>query len=248
MVVSLRELQRIPTSGARAVEPFHVDGIELVAIPQLARDVPGQAAGMNVGDSDTDLLLLRRVGGRYEPYSALPAPGGEDAEFFTIGDRAFLAVASIRSGSGPYVLATPSRIFEWTGGRFVPFQSIETYAAKQWRHWRIGDRHFLALAQGLRLPAADAPDRDSVIYEWDGAAFAEFQPIPSQAAYNWHASSCTARRSSPMPTTSGRASSTAGTGSATAPTRCCWTGPDGASPPSRTARSCSSAACSTRHG
>jgi hypothetical protein len=186
MVIALTELQRIPTSGARAVEAFSVDGLELLAIPQLALDVPGQAPGMNAGDSDTDLLLMRREDGRYQPFSSLPAPGGEDAEFFTIGERAFLAVASIRSGAGPYEYTTASRIFEWYDGAFVEFQAIPTYAAKQWKYWRIGDRHFLGLAQGVALPHLEGPNRDSVIYEWDGSAFVEFQVIRSRWAYNWH--------------------------------------------------------------
>ena len=69
---------------------------------------------------------------------------------------------------------------------------MPTFAAKQWRHWQIGGRHFLGLAQGVIVPPGHAgPDqganRDSVVYEWDGAQFVEFQPIPSQWAYNWHA-------------------------------------------------------------
>ena len=99
MRAALSEIQRIPTSGARAVATFTVAGRQLLAIPQLARDAPGSPPGMNGGDSDTDLLLLQSAGGRFEPWSALPAPGGEDAEFFTIGGRSFLAVASIRTGS-----------------------------------------------------------------------------------------------------------------------------------------------------
>ena len=186
MTLSLIELQRIPTSGARAVEPVAVDGMELLAIPQLAYDVAGQEPGMHGGDSDTELLLLRRDAGRFTPWSTLPAPGGEDAEFFTIGERAFLAVASIRSGSGPYDFTTESRIHTWRDGRFVPFQSITTFAAKQWKHWRIGERDFLGLAQGVRPPGSDGPNRESVVYEWDGSAFAEHQRIPSQWAYNWH--------------------------------------------------------------
>jgi hypothetical protein len=186
MGVMLTELQRIPTSGARAVEPVAVDGMELLAIPQLAYDVADQAPGMNGGDSDTEMLLLRRVGGRFAPWSTLPAPGGEDAEFFVIGDRAFLAVASLRSGSGPYEFTTESRIHTWREGRFVPFQSITTFAAKQWRHWRIGDRHFLGLAQGIRPPGSAGPNRESVVFEWDGSSFVEHQRIPSQWAYNWH--------------------------------------------------------------
>jgi hypothetical protein len=198
MPVTLTEVQRIPTSGARAVEPVRGPGYNLLAIPQLAKDVPGTPPGMNGGDSGTDLLLLNRAGGRVEPWGTLPAPGGEDAEFFHIGKRAFLAVASIRTGAGPYEFAATSTIFEWQGDGFVPFQEVPTFAAKQWKHWQIGERHFLGLAQGVIFPPGhagpagrpgpgDAVNQDSVVYEWDGEQFAEFQRIPSRWAYNWHA-------------------------------------------------------------
>lgn len=192
MSLTLTELQRIPTSGARAVEPVRVAGLDLLAIPQLAKDTPGGSPGMNGGDSDTDLLLLNRLEDRFEPFATLSAPGGEDAEFFTIGERAFLAVASIRTGAGPYEFAARSTIFEWRDGGFAVFQEVPTFAAKQWRHWQIGDRHFLGLAQGVVLPPGHpgpggAVNRESVVYEWDGERFAEFQLIPSHWAYNWHA-------------------------------------------------------------
>ncbi len=186
MVVRVSEVQRIPTSGARAVEVFSLDGLELLAIPQLAVDVPDTEPGMNAGDSNTDLLVFVREDGHYVPSVAIPAPGGEDAEFFSIGARSFLAVASIRSGSGPYEYSTKSTIQEWTAGSFTEFQSIETYAAKQWKHWQIGERHFLAIAQGLELSHIPGPNRDSMIYEWDGSGFVEFQQIASKWAYNWH--------------------------------------------------------------
>src|SRR3984957_21345398 len=97
MPVTLTEVQRIPTSGARAVERVRVADHDLVAIPQLAVDVPGTPPGMNGGDSDTSLLLLDRAEDGLTPWATVPAPGGEDAEFFTIGDRGFLAVACIMS-------------------------------------------------------------------------------------------------------------------------------------------------------
>ncbi|MDT4959862.1 MAG: hypothetical protein QOD31_3661 [Pseudonocardiales bacterium] len=186
MPVSLVEKQRISTSGARAVAPFTVGGHQLLAIAQLALDIPGQEPSMNGGDSDTSLLLLQRTKGRYVPWSTLPAPGGEDAEFFTIRGRSFLAVASIRSGRGPYDFTTDSAIFEWDGTGFVLFQSVQTFAAKQWKHWQIGERHFLGLAQGVRRPDLATQNRDSFVYEWDGSSFVEFQRIKSQWAYNWH--------------------------------------------------------------
>jgi EPTP domain len=186
MRAALTEIQRIPTSGARAVATFTVAGRRLLAIPQLALDVPGSPPGMNGGDSGTDMLLLEFAGGRYEPWSVLPAPGGEDAEFFTIAGRSFLAVASIRTGSGPYEFAASSPIFVWDRDGFVPFQNVETFAAKQWKHWTIGERHFLGLAQGVLHPGDEDRNRDSVVYEWDGSSFAEQQRIPSRWAYNWH--------------------------------------------------------------
>lgn len=186
MTITLTELQRIPTSGARAVEPFSVAGNDLLAIPQLALDVPGTAAGMNAGNSDTEVLLLQLVDGRYHPFSTLPGPGGEDAEFFAIGERCFLAVASIRSGAGPYDYSIGSQIFEWSGAGFVEFQAVPSFAAKQWRHWTVEGRHFLGLAQGVDLPHIEGPNRDSVIFEWDGDRFVEFQTVPSTWGYNWH--------------------------------------------------------------
>jgi hypothetical protein len=183
----LVEWSRIPTSGARAVEPFELAGMSLLAIPQLAYDEPGRPADMNGGNSDTDLLLLRRSSAGYEPFQTLPAPGGEDAEFFQIGDRPFLATANIRSGRGPYRYNTDSMLYSWTGSQFEPFQAFPTFAAKQWRHFRVGDEHFLALAQGVARPDIGSPNQPSRIFRWDGALFAPFQEIPSQWAYNFHA-------------------------------------------------------------
>ena len=178
----LSEWCRIPTSGARAVEPFDLDGQSLLAIPQLAYDVPGQPPHMNGGDSDTELLILRRTADGYEKWRTVPAPGGEDAEFFRIGDRAFLATASIRTGHGPYSFDAESTVYEWDGSDFVSFQRFPTYAAKQWRHFTIGGEDFLALAQGVGVTDS-VPSR---IFRWDNDKFEPFQDIPSQWAYNWH--------------------------------------------------------------
>ena len=176
----LTELQRIPTSGARAVTSFEVGGVRQLAIPQLARDEAGTPDGINGGSSDTRVLLFRDEGGRFVPSGSLPAGGGEDVEVVELDGRLLLAVASIRSGRGPYDFATDSSIFEATDGGFVPLQSVPTYAAKQWRAFEIAGTRFLAVAQNHPAEARES----SQILRWDGTRFVPSQSIESAAGYN----------------------------------------------------------------
>lgn len=179
-------IQELDTSGARAAEVFEHDGTRYLVVPQLAEDIAGQPAQMTLGNSDVDALVYRWEGGQFVEHARLPVPGGEDAEFFRIGTRAFLATASLRTGSGPYALDTHSTIFELVDGRFEIFQRISTSAAKQWIHFEIGSRHFLALAQGVTHGDTPlAPGAESCIFEWDGERFAKRQTVRSGWGYNW---------------------------------------------------------------
>jgi EPTP domain len=182
----LRIVQCLSTSGARAVEAFVDAGIQYLAIAQLARDIPGGPAQMNGGDSHVDALIYRWKEGQFVEHQRLPVAGGEDIEFFRIADRAFLATASLRTGAGPYELNTHSTVFELIQGRFEPFQMFPTYGAKQWKHFRVGNRHFLALAQGVVVAGSTATHpSQSCLFEWDGSSFQLFQTVRSQWGYNW---------------------------------------------------------------
>ena len=176
----LTELQRFPTTGARAVASFQHAGDTWLAVPQLARDAPGTPEGINGGASDAGVLILRDGQHGFAPAGVLPVDGGEDVEPFRLDDRLFLAVASIRTGSGPYDFATVSPIFVADGDRFVPFQEVESFAAKQWRFFRADGSAFLALAQNL--PSGDS---SSVILRWEGSSFEPYQKIESRAGYNF---------------------------------------------------------------
>jgi hypothetical protein len=179
-------IQELDTTGARAAETFVDGGVRYLVVPQLARDVEGQPARMTLGDSNIDARVFRWEDGRFVDHARLAVPGGEDAEFFRIGERAFLATASLRTGADPYDLHTRSTVFELIDGRFEPFQRFDTVAAKQWRHFDFDGRHFLALAQGASGPGEPAPEAaSSCIFEWDGKAFSRFQPVPSAWGYNW---------------------------------------------------------------
>jgi hypothetical protein len=182
----LVEHQRLATSGARAVLPFHTELKLRLAVPQLAVDIPGTPAHMNGGDSNIDMPLYRWSGGRFVEDGRLPVPGGEDAHFFQIGSDEFLATASIRTGSGPYDLNVDSILYRRAGDGWEAFQRFPTFAAKQWHYFSVGNRHFLALAQGVTIDGPVARNaRRSRIFEWDGSRFVDFQTLDGGWGYNW---------------------------------------------------------------
>jgi hypothetical protein len=186
LVPLLKPVQALATSGARAVEVFNTDRQLFVVVPQLARDIPGQAPGMNAGDSDIDALIYRWEAGRLVEHDALPMPGGEDAEYFEIGERRFLATLGVRSGSGPYVLDGDAVLYERDDNQWTPFQRFPTFAGKQWRFFSIGSRHFLALAQGVTIEGVTPKNpRESCILEWDGKQFGLLQTLDGRWGYNW---------------------------------------------------------------
>lgn len=184
--MNLREIQRLPTSAARAVEPFAIDGVHYLAIAQLSVDIPGTEPGMGAGNSDVETLIYRWDGTAFAEFQRLPVPGGEDAEFFTLDGRHFLATASLRSGRGPYDMSPASVVWEFVGGRFEPFQRIVGTAAKQWHFFRVQERAFLALAQGAAGHSAPVDGAaQSCLFEWNGERFVPFQSIESAWGYNW---------------------------------------------------------------
>ena len=182
----LQQVQRLATSGARTVAPFVAASRLFMAVPQPAEDLPEQTADMNGGNSDIDTIIYEWRSDRFTEHQRLPSHGAEDAEFFRIGARPFLAIACIRAGRGPYLMNTQSVLYEWREDQFVAFQHFASFAAKQWRHFTVGGRHFLALAQGVAIGGAPEPqDTHSTIFEWTGSRFEAFQAVQSSWAYNW---------------------------------------------------------------
>ena len=184
----LVEHQRLATSGARTALPFRIDGALRLAVPQLSTDVAGERPYMNGGDSDVDALLYRWEAGRFVEDGGLPCSGGEDAHVFRIGGDTFLALASIRTGQGPYDMNAQSVIHRWTGAGWAPFQSHPTFAGRQWTSFTIGDRVFLAFAGGVTMPA---PERrhlaNSHVLEWTGERFEVFQVLDGLWGYGFEA-------------------------------------------------------------
>jgi hypothetical protein len=179
-------IQRLPTDCARAAQPFRSAGQLHLAVAQFARDVPGQPANMHGGDSDIALQLYRWQGQRFEWSGSLAASGGEGVEYFEIDARQFLAIANIRTGSGPYDYDVDSVIYQQVDGQWRELQRIATFGAKQWRYFSVDGRHFLGLAQGVEQPGlTSAHPTTSRIYAWNGQRFEEFQVFEGRWGYSW---------------------------------------------------------------
>ncbi|WP_375509192.1 hypothetical protein, partial [uncultured Caballeronia sp.] len=133
----LTAVQVLETSGARAVETFCIGDTRYLAVPQLARDIDGQPASMNAGDSNTDMLVYRWERGEFVLHDSLPVPGGEDAEYFELDGACFLATCGVRSGAGPYSIDTKAVIYKINAGKWEPFQTFNVFAAKQWHFFSI---------------------------------------------------------------------------------------------------------------
>ncbi|WP_244946940.1 hypothetical protein [Legionella israelensis] len=179
--------QHLKTSGARDFTPFTIDDSQYIAIPQLSEDIPATPASMNGGNSDVDILIFKWVNGKFHLYQKIPGHGNEGSTFFQIGTQSYLATSSVRSGpKAPYNLHTYAKLYRWDGRYFYPIQQFFSYASKSAYAFSIGNRHFLALANGVVLPDNKMPgNTDSTIYEWNGKKFIPFQSFPTKWGYGW---------------------------------------------------------------
>lgn len=57
--VALELTQSLFTNGARAAAVYFLQACYFLAIPQLAKDIPGGEAGVNAGNSNVSLMLYR---------------------------------------------------------------------------------------------------------------------------------------------------------------------------------------------
>ncbi len=183
----LKPFQQLPTSGARSVVPFELDGKTYLAIPELAEDNPGQDPDMNGGNSDIYSKIYQWTKDGFELYQELPCHGGESMNFFKINGQAFLALSNIRTGDYPnYNYNAYSQIYTWDGKKWYPFQQFKTFACKHCYSFEIENRHFLAFAEAVTLPDQDPSiDTSSHIYEWKNGKFELFQSFPSKWGYGW---------------------------------------------------------------
>nr|XP_014344425.1 PREDICTED: thrombospondin-type laminin G domain and EAR repeat-containing protein [Latimeria chalumnae] len=103
-----------------------------------------------------------------------------DIEIFEIPNVGlFVATANKRSRPG-------SGIYKWTNGKFEPYQNITTYEAQVWKHFTIGKKIFLAVAN---LGEAEGRRGFSMIYKWSHrkSKFFLYQKVKTESARDWEA-------------------------------------------------------------
>ncbi|XP_059955678.1 thrombospondin-type laminin G domain and EAR repeat-containing protein [Mesoplodon densirostris] len=81
---------------------------------------------------------------------------------------------------------TTSAIYKWTDGKFSSYQDIPTHQAQSWRHFTIGKKIFLAVAN---FEPNEKGQEFSVIYKWSQRRlrFAPYQRVLTHSARDWEA-------------------------------------------------------------
>ncbi|XP_023255169.1 thrombospondin-type laminin G domain and EAR repeat-containing protein-like [Seriola lalandi dorsalis] len=110
---------------------------------------------------------------------------------FNMGKKTYLVVSN--SGGGPHNRFNKesemdfSVIYKWSKKRkkFVQFQSLQTYCARDWEAFNINRQTYLAVANHRQ--GNNNHTIDSVIYRWNRLtkSFEVHQMLPTSGAYDW---------------------------------------------------------------
>jgi hypothetical protein len=164
--------QSIPTHWATEWEAFTIDGDSYLVV----------ANNHTAGTFDIDSTVYRWNGSTFVPFQSIPTRGASGWKYFAMGGDSYLVVAN--NGGNYKNYNVDSVIYRWDGAKFVAFQSIATNGALRWEFFTVGGDAFLAVAN-YSTDFTTNFTIDSRIYRWDGAAFAEFQAIPTSGAHYW---------------------------------------------------------------
>src|SRR3546814_13497473 len=110
----------------------------------------------------------------------------EDALCFRSGGASDIAVASICTAGEPHDFNANSQIYREEKGEWVLDEEVPSFGAKQWHHFLIDGREFLALAHGLLFPQASPKGhgRTAVLDRKDGT-WPAFQVLGCTLGYYW---------------------------------------------------------------
>ncbi|KAJ8255330.1 hypothetical protein GJAV_G00203650 [Gymnothorax javanicus] len=152
--------------------------IEVFQIPS-----EGLFAAMADWEAQPGSGIYKWIDGKFEPYQNISTFRAQAWKYFTIGSKMFLAVAN----SGGKDEQELSVIYKWSPKKqkFLPYQTLETYSARDWEAFTIQGEAFLAVANHRQ--GEHNHNINSVIYKWNPGAkvFEINQTIQTSGAYDW---------------------------------------------------------------
>ena len=162
------KVQDLPTRGAGDVEHFTVNGSVYLAFANYHGDIyKHKAVSM--------IYKMNELTGKFNLYQTLQTRGALGLEYFSIGDKHFLAVANYYDGTR----LLDSVVYQWNGQRFVAFQKIPTKGAQHFTFFKISGQNYLTVANQYD---GSTHSTKSVIYKWSNGKFNKFQEIPTAGA------------------------------------------------------------------
>ena len=116
-------------------------------------------------------VLYRWDGARLQPHQTLAAESGRAFATFDDGGETYLVVACI---------AAPTRVLRLADGQFTEIQVLDGLGARELAVARCGGRTLLIRVNFiLGTPADPQPALDSQVYEWDGGKLREVATFPT---------------------------------------------------------------------
>ncbi|CAL8273732.1 unnamed protein product [Merluccius merluccius] len=170
--------QRLRTSGAYDWEFFTVGPYHFLVV----------ANAFNGVTTHIDSVIYVWLSGSFQVFQTIKTFCATDWEMFQIDGRVFLVVANghrLLHGRGPSEYAINSTVYEldMSARVFIRFQDIITYSAVDWEYFRLGEDHFLVVANSFDGASYSL---NSVLYRWQGyEGFVPVHWLPTTGCSDW---------------------------------------------------------------
>uniref|UniRef100_A0A8C9R4N8 Thrombospondin type laminin G domain and EAR repeats n=1 Tax=Scleropages formosus TaxID=113540 RepID=A0A8C9R4N8_SCLFO len=154
------------------IEIFHIPSVGLFAATANRESRPGSG-------------IYKWTDGKFRLYQNISTSEALAWKFFTVGNKAFLAVANHRQISHyKNILKFQDVIYKWNPGNrvFEINQTIQTSGAYDWEFFTVGPYNFLVVANTFNGLSTHI---NSNIYIWMDGMFQPFQAIATQGATDW---------------------------------------------------------------
>ena len=159
--------QKIPTKGGSHSNFFTLNGDKYLAVTNYFDGKSGSIRS----------VIFKWRSGKFSKFQEIPTERAAGCVSFVINSVTFIAFANQYNSQQKH--SVQSTVFKWSGGRFVKFQSLQTYGADDVKSFKINDHIFLAFANHY---SGSSHKTNSFIYKWDGNMFHLFQSIPTLEA------------------------------------------------------------------